>query len=199
MHGYYFVVAASTAGKGGNSFVGKIFVLKDSTTKTTNIFPPPPRRKLPDKYSMKITRYMQYMLHIIPLSVTLHFLSAPVLPLMTFKASDEFIQHGDTFDLTCILSGFPSNFSRITSKQTGNQLSHHVHKRLSDTTTRSYVPVFHPEGNVYVCEAESYFDGKLVAQFKEEVTVHVYSECMFVCVCVYNISVHLNEIWFNRK
>ncbi|XP_064392531.1 basement membrane-specific heparan sulfate proteoglycan core protein-like [Halichondria panicea] len=111
-----------------------------------------------------------------------------VLPLMTFKASDDFIHHGDTFDLTCIISGFPSNFSRITSKQTGNQLSHHVHKRLNESTTRSYVPVFHPEGNVYVCEAESYFDGKLVAQLREEVTVDVYDPPSIIYTTEFIIS-----------
>lgn len=100
-----------------------------------------------------------------------------VIPVMTFEASDKFVHIGDTFDLSCTLSGFPTNFSRITSKLKGEQLPHHMQKQMSPSVTKSYVPVFEPEGNVYVCEAEVYFMEQLLAQYREEVTVDVYGKC----------------------
>ena len=95
---------------------------------------------------------------------------------MIFESSDKFVHYGDTFDLSCTLVGYPTNFSRIFAKQSGKQLTHQMQKRVNQSSTRTYVPVFEPDGEQYVCEAESYFGGELVAHIREEVTVNIYSE-----------------------
>ena len=95
---------------------------------------------------------------------------------MIFEVSDQYVHEGDTFDLSCTMSGDPSNFSRIIAEQTGQLMPNQIQKRVNSSATRTYVPVFQPVGEVYICEGESYFAGQLVVQLRKEVTVHVYGE-----------------------
>ena len=97
---------------------------------------------------------------------------------MTYEASQLAIHHGDNFDLTCTVRGFPANITTIKTR-TEVELKNQIRGRLDSFTTRAFVPIMGSEHTEFFCVSESYFLGSLVARLEERISVHFYSE--FLC------------------
>ena len=78
------------------------------------------------------------------------YLSTPVIPEMTFEASQLAVHHGDNFELTCTVRGFPTNTTTIKTR-TGVELKNQIRGRLDTFTTRAFVPITGSEDTEFLC------------------------------------------------
>ena len=97
---------------------------------------------------------------------------------MTFEASQLAVHHGENFDLTCTVRGFPTNTTTIKTI-TGVDLKNQIRGRLDSFTTRAFVPITGYEQTEFLCVSESYLLDSLVARLENRISIHFYSE--FVC------------------
>lgn len=108
---------------------------------------------------------------------------SPVVPEMTFEASQLAVHHGDNFELACTVRGFPTNITTIQTR-TGVELKNQIRGHLDTFTTRAFVPITGSEETEFLCVSESYLLGSLVARLEKHISIHFYSKFLHVChVC----------------
>ena len=102
---------------------------------------------------------------------------------MSFTSSDDFIHYGESFDVTCTVRGYPSNFSMIKTVY-GIELPKQIRRQLDETTTRSYAALMEAEEGEFVCTAEIYYQGEQVDVLEKRISVKVYGKDVYACIYV---------------
>lgn len=108
-----------------------------------------------------------------------------------FSADEVVTHYGATLDLTCTVTGYPSNFSVIRDKH-GDEVPGQMRRKLGEHSVKTFAVVGDVMEGEYVCSVETHYMGKLVGQVEKSVSVLLYSK-LPMCDAITDPCVRL---WF---